>query len=95
MLLTVFVPVKSFKIKRKPQSSQQTWPGWALAAALILGYPLSFGPVLLLCAFNFLPDECMVLYLPLILIGHVLHPVWTLMYWSLYWSAHFFIRLLY
>jgi hypothetical protein len=91
MLLSVFVPARSFKIKRKPQSSGQPWTGWALAAALLLGYPLSFGPVLILCAYRILPGECLLLYSPLFLIGHVLHPILTLMHWSVY----FCIRLMF
>lgn len=91
MLLTVFVPAKSFKVKRQPQSSEPAWTGWALAATLLLGYPLSFGPFLILIAYGILPSECLLLYFPLILLGQVLHPVLTLMHWS----VHFCIRLLF
>ncbi len=91
MLLTVFQPVRTHKVKRQRQNSEQAWTRWAWAAVVILGYPLSFGPVMLLIAHGILPGACFYLYLPLILLGLAFEPILALMYWS----VHFCTRLLY
>lgn len=91
MLLTVFQPTKSFKLKHKSPEPRPAWQHWAAVVALLVAYPLSFGPVLLLICFGILPDDCLLLYLPLILLGQVLYPVLGLMYWS----VHVTVRLVF
>ncbi len=83
MSRSVFLPAKGLHCKRTPRAPEQVWTVWFFVAALLLAYPLSFGPVFLLIAYDVLPASCLLLYIPLILLGKVLYPICTLMIWSL------------
>ncbi|MDB5337655.1 MAG: hypothetical protein JWN70_3274, partial [Planctomycetaceae bacterium] len=79
MSRSVYVPAKAIHCKRTPRTPEQSWTVWSIVAALLLAYPLSFGPVMLLYAYDVLPASCLLLYFPLMLLGQVLHPIGTLM----------------